>query len=68
MIFVSLKSRDSSVSVETGLLAERGSIPSREREGFFLFATASRQALRPTQPPVQWEPEGSFPEGKEARA
>jgi hypothetical protein len=25
--------------------------------GFFLFATASRPALGPTQPPIQWVPE-----------
>jgi hypothetical protein len=25
--------------------------------GIFLFTTASRTALRPTQPPIQWVPE-----------
>jgi hypothetical protein len=29
----------------------------------FLLTSESRPALRPTQPPVQWEP-GSFPRGK----
>jgi hypothetical protein len=29
--------------------------PPRKNEGiFFLFATASRPTLRPTQPPIQW--------------
>jgi hypothetical protein len=37
------------------------SIP--EWVGFFLFAAASTQALRPTQTPLQW-----VPEGKEAGA
>jgi hypothetical protein len=31
-----------------------GSIPGRER--IFLFDTASRPALRTTQPPIQWVP------------
>jgi hypothetical protein len=29
---------------------------SRQGMGIFLFATASRTALRPTQPPIQWVP------------
>jgi hypothetical protein len=29
---------------------------SRRRLGIFLFTTASRTALRPTQPPIQWVP------------
>jgi hypothetical protein len=29
---------------------------SRRRLGVFLFTTASRTALRPTQPPIQWLP------------
>jgi hypothetical protein len=29
---------------------------SRQRLGIFLFTTASRPALRPTQPPIQWVP------------
>jgi hypothetical protein len=33
----------------------RGSIPGRERD-FFLFATAPRPALEPTQSPTQWVP------------
>jgi hypothetical protein len=42
------------VSNRTGCLT-RGSIPSRGRD-FFLFATASRPTLGPTQPPIQWVP------------
>jgi hypothetical protein len=32
--------------------------------GTFLFTTASRTALGPTQPPIQRVPKGSFPGGK----
>jgi hypothetical protein len=39
----------------------RGSFPGRGNEGiFFLFATESILALRPTQPPIQWIPEAFF--------
>jgi len=30
---------------------------SRQGLGIFLFITASRSALGPTQPPIYWEPE-----------
>jgi hypothetical protein len=32
----------------------QGSIPGRDRKGKFLFITASRPSLEPTQPPIQW--------------
>jgi hypothetical protein len=35
-------------------LDNRGLISGRGREGYFLFATASRRTLGPTQPPIQW--------------
>jgi hypothetical protein len=48
-------SRSSSVSIVSDYgLDDRGSIPDRDR-GFFLYP-ASRPALVPTQPPVQWIP------------
>jgi hypothetical protein len=37
-------------------LDDRG-VESRQELGIFLFTTASRPALVPTQPPVQWVPE-----------
>jgi hypothetical protein len=40
------------------------SIPSKS----FLFFTASRSTLRPTQPPVQWVPESLSPGSKAAGA
>jgi hypothetical protein len=45
------KSRDSSFCIATGWT---GSIPRRGKN--FFFSTASRPALRPTQPPIQWVP------------
>jgi hypothetical protein len=55
-----IESRDSSVGIALGYgLDDRGS---RVRFpggwlGTFLFTTASRTALVPTQPPIQWIPE-----------
>jgi hypothetical protein len=46
---------DSSVGIATGYRQDgRGSI--RGRGKIFLFSTASRPALGPTQPPIQWVP------------
>jgi len=52
------------VSIETKLgLDDRGSIPGKGNdEIILLFATASRPALRQTQPPIQWVP-GAFTQG-----
>jgi hypothetical protein len=47
---------DSSVGIELGYgLDDRGlGFDSRQGLGIFLFTTASRMALGPTQPPIQW--------------
>jgi hypothetical protein len=39
----------------------RGSIPGRGSDGIFLFTTASRPALGPTQLPFQWVPTALTP-------
>jgi hypothetical protein len=46
------KSRDSSVGIGLGLRAERSEFNSQEGLENFLFATASRPVVRPTQPPI----------------
>jgi hypothetical protein len=57
---------DSSVGIATGCgLESRGSIPGRGK--IFLISTASRLALGPTQPPIQWVPETIFPGVKRQR-
>jgi hypothetical protein len=49
-------SRGSSGSIMSDYgLDDRGSIPDRGR-GFFFLAPASRPALGPAQPPIQWVP------------
>jgi hypothetical protein len=45
----------SSVSIVSGQLGDRGSIPSIGKR-IFPLASVSRPALGPTQPPVQWVP------------
>jgi hypothetical protein len=42
-----------------GLWAGRSCFESQQVLGIFLFTTASRPALEPTQPPIQWVP-GAF--------
>jgi hypothetical protein len=45
-------------------LNDRGSVPSMDSDVSFFFATASRLALRPTQPPIRWVPGDLSPEVK----
>jgi hypothetical protein len=47
------------------VLDDRG-FESRQELGIFLFTTASRSVLVPTQPPMHWVLGGSFPGGKAA--
>jgi hypothetical protein len=64
MIF---RSRGSSVSIVSDYgLDDRDSIPDRGR-GFFFFVSASRPALGPTQPPIQWVPGVLSPKVKRGR-
>jgi hypothetical protein len=49
------RSWDSSVSIAKGLQAGRPRFDSRQCK-IFLFSTASRPTLEPTQPPIQWVP------------
>jgi hypothetical protein len=50
------QSRGSSVNIETRLRVGLPGFYPRQRPVFFLLTTASRQALGPTQPPVQGVP------------
>jgi hypothetical protein len=51
------------VGIATGCILDgRGSIPGRSK--IFLFSVASRPALRPTQPPIQWVPGALSPRVK----
>jgi hypothetical protein len=57
------KSPDSSVGIATGYrLGGRGSIPDRGQ--IFLFSTASKPAIGPTQPPTQYAAGDPSPEIK----
>jgi hypothetical protein len=44
------------IGIMTRLPAGRSAFNSRQGLGFYLLATASRPALEPTQPPMQWVP------------
>jgi hypothetical protein len=61
---------DSSVGMALGYgLDNRGSrVEFLAGLGIFLFTTTSRTSLEPTQPPIQWVPEGSITGGKAAGA
>jgi hypothetical protein len=50
-----IRSRDISVSIVARLRAGRPGFDSRQGQEY-LFATVSREALRPTHPAVQWIP------------
>jgi hypothetical protein len=44
------------IQYNNGLRAGQSVFDSRQREENFLFSTASRPALRPTQTTIQWSP------------
>jgi hypothetical protein len=58
----SFRSRDFSVDIATRLRAGRSGFNSRRGLVIYLLATASRPALEPTQPLIQWVP-GAFSRG-----
>jgi hypothetical protein len=54
------------IKVALGYGLDEWGLESRQESGIFLFTTASRTALGPAQPPIQWIPGGSFPGSKAA--
>jgi hypothetical protein len=55
IIILSSTNRDNSVGIATRYRLDcRGSIPGKGK--IFLFSKASRPALRPIRPPIQWVP------------
>jgi hypothetical protein len=60
--------RDNAIGTATGygLNARGGQSLSPCRGKIFLYSTASRSVVGPTQPPIQWVPWVLFPEGKAA--
>jgi hypothetical protein len=55
-LLISYLNRDSSVILALGYGLDDRGFGSRQGLGTFLFTTASRPALGPIQPPVQWVP------------
>jgi hypothetical protein len=53
-LYFTNRRHDTSVDIVTRLRAGRSGFDSRRGLGIFLVATASRQALGPTQSPIQW--------------
>jgi hypothetical protein len=58
---VELRDGNSSVGLVTRLQAGQPGFHSRQRQRLLLFATASRLAPGPTQPPIQWVPKALSP-------
>jgi len=57
-----MRGRGSSLTTETRLRAGRpGLDPQQGNDGIFLFVIASRPALGPTLPPIQWVQEALIP-------
>jgi hypothetical protein len=56
MLIYETRSRDSSVGITLSYGLDDRGFESRQGLGIFLFTTASRPALGPTQPPIQWVP------------
>jgi hypothetical protein len=50
------RSRGGSVGIALGYGLDDRGFESQQGMGIFLFTTASRPALGPTQPPIQWVP------------
>jgi hypothetical protein len=51
-----MRNRDSSVVIATGYTGSTAGVHIPEELRDFLYFTASRPALGPTQPPIQWVP------------
>jgi hypothetical protein len=58
------ETRKNFLFLSDGQRAGRPGTDSREEQEFFLFSIASRPALGPTQPPIQWVLEALSPEVK----